>query len=62
MNPFEILDAVQRNYRTYVQTFQQFQNEEIEQWIGERIDNGTLLWKPPYVQLSRPFAPGKSLS
>ncbi|MCP4548005.1 MAG: DEAD/DEAH box helicase, partial [bacterium] len=47
---------------TYVQTFQQFQNEEIEQWIGERIDNGTLLWKPPYVQLSRPFAPGKSLS
>ena len=30
LNPFDILSAVQQNYRTYVQTFQQFQNEEIE--------------------------------
>ena len=61
MNPFDILSAVQENYRTYVQTFQRFQNEAIERWIGERIENGTLLWKPPYVQLSRPFAPGERL-
>jgi len=61
MNPFEILAAVQRDYRTYVQTFQQFQNEAIERWISKRIESGTLLWKPPYVQLSRPFAPGDRL-
>jgi hypothetical protein len=61
MNPFDILSAVQQHYRTYVQTFQRFQNAAIERWIGERIENGTLLWKPPYVQLSRPFAPGERL-
>ncbi len=58
MNPFDVLAHVQQQYRTYVQTFQRFQNPRIEQWIGERIADGTLLWKPPYVQISRPFAPG----
>jgi hypothetical protein len=28
----------------------------------ERIANGTLLWKPSYVQLSRPFARGEALA
>ncbi|HNT74631.1 MAG TPA: DEAD/DEAH box helicase [Anaerolineae bacterium] len=59
MNPFEVLAHVQEQYRTYVQTFQRFQNSRIEQWIGERLADGTLLWKPPYVQLSRPFAAGE---
>ena len=27
----------------------------------ERIEHGTLLWKPPFIQLSRPFAPGQDL-
>ena len=26
MNPFNVLDAVRADYRTYVQTFQRFQN------------------------------------
>ena len=59
-NPFDILARVQEEYRTYVQTFQQFQNPVIRAWVLERIQNGTLLWKPPYIQLSRPFAPGES--
>jgi len=61
VNPFEILAAVQRDYLTYVQTFQRFQNPEIREWVLERVQSGTLLWKPPYIQLSRPFAPGDRL-
>jgi hypothetical protein len=61
LNPFEILAAVQRDYLTYVQTFQRFQNPEIRDWVLERVQSGTLLWKPPYIQLSRPFAPGDRL-
>ncbi|MBL7202066.1 MAG: DEAD/DEAH box helicase [Anaerolineae bacterium] len=61
LDPFVVLDAVQRQYLRYVQTFQRFQNKEIERWIEERIEDGTLLWKPPYIQLSRPFAPGERL-
>lgn len=61
MNPFETLENVQRDYLTYVRTFQRFQNQRIEDWVTERIERGTLLWKPPFVQLSRPFAPGDRL-
>jgi len=61
MNPFEILRSVQQDYLTYVRTFQRFQNPQIRDWVLERVENGTLLWKPPFVQLSRPFAPGDAL-
>ena len=61
MNPFAVLRQVQEDYKGYVQTFQQFQNPEIRQWILEKIENGALLWKPPYIQLARPFAPGERL-
>ena len=61
MNPFEVLHQVQQDYLGYVQTFQQFQNPVIRDWVLDRIKNGALLWKPPYIQLARPFQPGESL-
>jgi hypothetical protein len=60
-DPFATLQDVQRQYLTYVRTFQRFQNPEIRDWVMERIEHGTLLWKQPFVQLSRPFAPGDRL-
>jgi len=61
MNPFEILGNVQGDYLTYVRTFQRFQNPQIRDWVMDRIEHGTLLWKPPFIQLSRPFARGDTL-
>ncbi len=61
MNPFDVFANVQDDYLTYVRTFQRFQNLCIRDWVTERIEHGTLLWKPPFVQLSRPFAPGDTL-
>jgi len=61
MNLFQTLRNVQDDYLTYVRTFQRFQNARIRDWVMERIEHGTLLWKPPFVQLSRPFAPGDTL-
>jgi hypothetical protein len=61
LNPFSVLSVVQSDYLTYVQTFQRFQNPEIRDWVLERVQNGTLLWKPPFVQISRTFAPGDAL-
>ncbi|MGC9346933.1 MAG: DEAD/DEAH box helicase [Anaerolineae bacterium] len=61
VDPFKILEHVRADYRTYVETFQRFQDPAIRDWVMERIQNGTLLWKPPYIQLSRPFASGESL-
>ncbi|PQJ33609.1 hypothetical protein BSZ35_02445 [Salinibacter sp. 10B] len=62
MNPFHVLSDVQDAYRTYVHTFQQFRNPQIEEWVGERIDEGTLLWRDPFVQLDRRFERGAELS
>ena len=62
MNPFHVLSDVQDAYRTYVHTFQQFRNPQIEEWVGERINEGTLLWRDPFVQLDRRFKRGAELS
>ena len=61
MNPFHVLSDVQDAYRTYVRTFQEFQNPQIDEWVGERIDDGTLLWRDPYLQLDRRFKRGATL-
>lgn len=62
MNPFDVLRSVQQDYLSYVRTFQIFQNPDIQAWVLERIQNGSLLWKPPFIQLARPFAAGEELS
>lgn len=61
LNPFATLEQVQADYLAYVQTFQRFQNPVIQGWVMERVQNGTLLWKPPYVQIARPFQMGEAL-
>ncbi|MCS3830719.1 superfamily II DNA or RNA helicase/ribosomal protein S27AE/uncharacterized protein (DUF983 family) [Salinibacter ruber] len=61
MNPFHVFSDVQDAYQTYVRTFQQFSNPQIEEWVEERIDEGTLLWRDPYLQLDRRFKRGATL-
>ena len=61
MNPFAILSTVRQDYLTYVRTFQRFQNPEIQDWVLEQVQSGSLLWKPPFIQISRPFAAGDRL-
>jgi len=58
MNPFSILSAVQQDHLTHVRTFQRFQNPEIRNWALERVYSSTLLWKLPFIQISRPLAAG----
>ena len=61
MNPFAVLSSIQQAYLTYVHTFQKFNNPAIQDWVAERVEQGTLLWRDPYIQLSRPFQKGDSL-
>ncbi|MEA3351932.1 MAG: DEAD/DEAH box helicase [Chloroflexota bacterium] len=61
-DPFAVLKAAQDDYRKYVRTFQRIQNPIIRDWILDRVDSGTLLWKQPYVQISRPHAHGEKLT
>lgn len=61
MDPFKVLSLIQQDYLSYVRTFQRFQNPEIRSWVLDKIENGSLLWKPPYIQISRPYAPGEQI-
>jgi hypothetical protein len=59
MNPFLTLSDVQNAYRRYVNTFQRFLNPTIRDWIGQRVETGSILWREPYVQVSRRFERGE---
>jgi ATP-dependent helicase YprA (DUF1998 family)/ribosomal protein L37AE/L43A len=61
MNPFETLSYVQDTYKTYVYTFQKIRSPVIQKWVQDKIAEGTLLWKDPYIQLNRRFEQGESL-
>ncbi|GAB4543589.1 MAG: hypothetical protein Kow0063_36900 [Anaerolineae bacterium] len=59
-NPFAALKDVQQAYLTYVHTFQKFNNPAIQDWVAERVATGRLLWRDPYIQLSRRFERGET--
>ena len=61
MNPFQSLSNIQNIYKSYVYTFQKVKNPVIKGWINEKLSEGGLLWKEPYIQLNRKFERGASL-
>ena len=61
LNPFDALDNVQSSYRSYVETFQNVDDETIDAWIENRIETGKVLWKEPFVQLNQRFKYGDKL-
>ena len=61
LNPFDALDNVQSSYRSYVETFQNVDDETINAWIENRIETGKVLWKEPFVQLNQRFQYGDTL-
>ncbi|WP_218133188.1 DEAD/DEAH box helicase [Methanofollis tationis] len=54
----QALDTISWAYRTFVSSFQKFKNPVIKDWIDERITEGSLLYKGPYIELARRYAPG----
>jgi ATP-dependent helicase YprA (DUF1998 family)/ribosomal protein L37AE/L43A len=60
-NPVSALETIAGAYRTFVSSFQKFKNPVIKEWIDDRIEEGTLLYKGPYIDLARRYADGDSL-
>lgn len=61
LNPFDALDKVQSSYRSYVETFQNVDDDTVKTWIEDRIQTGKVLWKEPFVQLNQRFEYGNPL-
>ncbi|HEY5509784.1 MAG TPA: hypothetical protein VIK10_02035 [Prolixibacteraceae bacterium] len=62
MDPFKIYKAVKEQYKSYIQTFQVFQNPEIKQFVEDGINKRKMLWQEPVIQISKRFKAGEPLS
>jgi hypothetical protein len=61
MDPFRTLEALQDAYQRYVESYQQFKNPAIREWVLEKVRHGNMLYQQPHLQLARRFQPGDSL-
>src|SRR4051812_44476035 len=61
MDPFKVYNEAKQQYKSYIRTFQTFRKQEIEDFVKDKIDNGSMLWQEPIIQISKKFKPGKPL-
>ena len=62
MNPLAILESVQKDYRTYIESFQNIASPDIEPMLKKAIDNDELLWKEPFLQMSARYKDAGTLT
>src|SRR5579871_6054287 len=60
MQPFVAAEHVKQAYRRYIQTSFPIRREDVRRRFEELIEREQLLWRDPFVSLSRPFARGAS--
>lgn len=61
-NPFISYEQLKNAYQSFIDSYHLFSNEEIEHWIRENTAEGHLLWREPFLQLSRQFQDGGSVN
>lgn len=61
VNNFVALDAIRDSYRRYVATFQRFRNPVIAEWVKNQVQEGTILWRQPLIELNRRYKEGERL-
>ena len=62
MNPFTVLEQVQRDYRKYVESFQLIASPDVPPLLAHEIEHGDLLWKEPYIQITPRWKKGCPLA
>ena len=60
-NPFIAYENCKDAYRSFIDSYHRFTNKEIEGWIKKNTEEGHLLWREPFLQLSLPFVKGEPL-
>jgi ATP-dependent helicase YprA (DUF1998 family) len=55
MQPLRLADATRTDYRRYIRTSFPVLDEQLRTLIDRMIEERNLLWKSPYVSLSRPY-------
>ncbi len=60
-NPFLAYEQCKQVYKFFIDSYHKFTNPEIKKWIQKNTKEGHLLWREPFLQLSRPYLKGESL-
>lgn len=61
MHPFRLAEQVQAAYHSYIRTSFPLRRPALEAEFERLVSEGRLLWREPFVSLSRPFKPGGTL-
>jgi len=61
MNPIYALAELQDTYIQFVETYQGYANDRIREWIHERVQEGSFLWRQPFLTIQRHFRAGRSV-
>lgn len=61
MNPFRVLKSIQSDYRQAVEGTQVIRDQKVKDLIAKAIEEDELLWREPYVQITRRFKRGAPL-
>jgi hypothetical protein len=62
MQPLALVQNVCAEYQRYIETTFPILDEGLHRQINEKINDENLLWKGPYVSLSRPFTKGAGIA
>ena len=62
MQPLALAQDICADYRRYIETTFPILDDSLRRQIDEKITSEYLLWKGPYVSLSRPFARSASVT
>ena len=62
MQPLALAQHICADYRRYIETTFPILDDSLRRQIDEKITSEYLLWKGPYVSLSRPFARSASVT
>lgn len=60
-NPFLTYEECKNTYKSFIDSYHRFKNPEIEKWVRKNTEEGHLLWREPFLHISRTFSKGKSL-
>lgn len=61
MNPFRVLQSIKSDYRQVVEGTQVIKDQRVKDLIAKAIEEDELLWREPYVQITRRFKKGSPL-
>lgn len=62
MQPVALARDLRAEYQRYIDTTFPILDPKLKRQIEEKIEDGSLLWKGPYISLNRPFSKGASIN